>query len=355
MKRLKTMKVKGLALMTVLLFCFSGILQAQKIAIIDAGSSGSRLYVYEVNSTAGQQIKLLFPANKEQKARSKGRALSSIANHPDSVRVFLDAMTSKFQTKNTDLYILATAGMRLKSETQAEAIYQKLREQGQMNGYQVKGAMTISGQYEGLYGWLAANYDHGNLKIKDSEQGKQLTCQDYPYGILEIGGASMQLAFVANEKSDDCLYRPGLNYIYSKSYLGGGVDQIFKNTKRKGKSYKFKLDLEDVSDQYKSHTLFMGLGIPVNNVIKGLDEQDQDLSYKKRINTYIKSLNDFEDTMKNYHPRINSHYVKWVSNNFDLNGKLIQPITDSSWTLGAALDILINKEEPQKYDHQLKN
>lgn len=37
---------------------------------------------------------------------------------------------------------------------------------------------------------------------------------------------------------------------------------------------------------------------------------------------YIKSLNDFENTMKNYHPRINSHYVKWGSDQFDLNGKL---------------------------------
>ena len=113
--------------------------------------------------------------------------------------------------------------------------------------------------------------------------------------------------------------------------------------------------MEDISDQYPNHALFMGLGIPVNNVIKGIDEQAAKIPYKKKIDNYIKSLNHFEDSMKNYHPRINSHYVKRVSRNFNLEGKLIQPITDSSWTLGAALDILINKETPQKFDHQLKN
>ena len=348
-------KVKGLTLMTVLLFCFAGFLHAQKIAIIDAGSSGSRLFVYEVNTSGDQKINLVFPITPAQKKSAKGRALSSIANHPDSVRVFLENMTSKFQSDNTGLYILATAGMRLKPEAQAEAIYEKMRNQGTVNGYEVKGAMTISGQYEGLYGWLAANYDHGNIKVKETDSGHQLTCQDYPYGILEIGGASMQLAFITDTKGKDCIYRPGLNYIYSKSYLGGGVDQIFKNTKKKWYGYKFDLYLEDVSDHFKKHTLFMGLGIPVNNVIKGINEQDQRFSYNKRINFYIKSLRGIEDTMKNYHPYINSHYIKWVWDNLNLEDKLIQPINDSSWTLGAALDILINKEAPERYNHQLKN
>lgn len=76
----------------------------------------------------------------------------------------------------------------------------------------------------------------------------------------------------------DCLYRLGLNYIYTKSYLGGGVDQIFKNSKRKG---KFTLNVENVSNKYQSNTWFMGLDIPINNVVKGTNEQDHLKSYKK--------------------------------------------------------------------------
>lgn len=353
-KDVKT-KLRGLIILFGLLFVSSGIVYAQKIAIIDAGSSGSRLFVYEIDQSESPKIQLLFPITPEQKKVAKGRALSTVANHTDSIRVFLEGMTGKYPCEQTGIYVLATAGMRLKPAAQAEAIYEKIRNLDTVNGYQVKDAMTISGRYEGLYGWLAANYDHGNIDVKRTNTSCELAYTDYPHGILEIGGASMQLAFTTNNKSKDCLYRPGLNYIYSKSYLGGGVDQIFQKTKRKGKGYKFRLSVENVSDQYQSNTWFLGLGIPVNNVIKGTNEQDQNKSYKKRINAYIKSLNDFEDTMRNYHPRINAHYVKWVSENFNLNGKLIQPITDSSWTLGAALDILINKEAPEKYDHQLKN
>lgn len=348
-------KLKGLVLFTVLLFVFSGIVSAQKVAIIDAGSSGSRLFVYEVSQSSTPKIELVFPITPEQKKIAKGRPLSSIANHTDSVRVFLDTMTACYPSEFTGIYILATAGMRLKSEVQAEAIYSKLRNLGTINGYKVKDAMTISGQYEGLYGWLAANYDHGNIHVKEDKKGYELTYTDYPHGILEIGGASMQLAFRTNGKGEDCLYRPGLNYIYSKSYLGGGVDQIFKNSKRKGKGYKFQLAIENVSDLYQSNTWFMGLGIPVNNVIKGTNEQVEKKSYTKKIKAYIHSLDGFKDSFKNYHPRINSHYVKWISEKLDLDARLIQPITDSSWTLGAALDILINKETPQKYNHQLKN
>ena len=355
MRKIVNTKLKGLVALAVLLVAFSGVVSAQRVAIIDAGSSGSRLFVYEVVQSETPSIQLLFPLTPEQKKVAKGRALSSVANQTDSVRVFLEGMTAKFQSEQTGIYILATAGMRLKSETQAEAIYDKLRNLGTVNGYHIEGAMTISGQYEGLYGWLAANYDHGNIDVERTDSGNQLTYTDYPHGILEIGGASMQLAFSTTTNGKNCLYRPGLNYIYTKSYLGGGVDQIFKNSKRKGKGYKFELALEDVSNQYQSNTWFMGLGIPVNNVIKGISAQDQRISYKKRINTYIKSLNEFKDTKQNYHPRINSHYIKWVSEHLNLNNKLVQPFKDSSWTLGAALDILINKKAPEKYDHQLRN
>ena len=352
MKELVSIKMKVLTLATLMLVCFSGMLQAQKVAIIDAGSSGSRLFVYEVNLTGQKKISLLYPTNPQQKSEAKGRALSSIVSHTDSVRVFLESMTAKYPCEKIDLYVLATAGMRLKPKAHADSIYNMMKEQPAVNGYSVKAAMTISGQYEGLYGWLAANYDHGNIGFTSSATQNSFTYTGTPCGILEIGGASMQLAFTTETPNDDCLSRPGLNHIYCKSYLGGGVDQIFKNTKQTRRGYKFKLDVENVSKLYGDNATFMGLGIPVNNVLKGIDEQKDKKSYKKKIKAYIRSLNDFEDTMKNYHPRINSHYVKWVSKNFKLDGKLIQPKTDSSWTIGAAIDILVNNEQPEEFNHQ---
>ena len=349
MKKNLSLKARFFAFF-LLLVGMAQVLFAQKVAIIDAGSSGSRLFIYEINVDGTKKVNLLYPLNAQQKSASKGKALSKIANHTDSVKVFLHDMTSKYQCDSIDLYILATAGMRLKPKAQADSIYAKMMQQHDINGYYVKSAMTISGQYEGLYGWLAANYDNGRIGFSKSGTQKSLKYTGEPCGILEIGGASMQLAFPTEESHPDCLTRPGINHIYCKSYLGGGVDQIFLNTK-KGKRYKFHLKLDDVSDLYGENMSFWGLGIPVNNVINGIAEQEQKKTYKKKINAYIKSLNDFEDSMKNYHPRINSHYIKWVSKKMDLNGKLVSPNTDSSWTVGAAIDIIINKVTPEGFDH----
>ena len=352
MKRFFNFKTKTLAMAMVFLAGFSEVMLAQKVAIIDAGSSGSRLFVYEVDAKGSHKVNLVYPANKEQKAKSKGRALSTIVNHSDSVRIYLENMTAGHQCDSIDLYILATAGMRLQPKAQADDIYEKLMQQPAINGYYVRGAMTITGQYEGLYGWLAANYDHGKVGINSTATSQSLKFIGEPYGILEIGGASMQLAFTTEEKSEDCLTRPGLNNIYCKSYLGAGVDQVYKRTPKDKKRYrKFDVKLEDVSDQYGDHTTFLGLSIPVNNVLKGMAEQTHKRTFKGKIKAYVKSLKDFEDSMKNYHPRMNSHYIKWVFKELDMKNRISQPDTDSSWTIGAALDIMINKIAPEKFDH----
>ena len=351
MKKSFNLKVQSFALSALLFISGAVSASADKVAIIDAGSSGSRLFIYDINADAQEKIKLLYPIGKEQKKKSKGRPLSSVANHPDSVQVFLQQMTDNYHCDSIDLYILATAGMRLKPKAQADAIYDKLEALPLTNGYSVKGAMTISGQYEGLYGWLAANFENGKLDFKENGNQPTLTYVGAPFGILEIGGASMQIAFKSDKDHANCVSRPGIGKIYTKSYLGGGVDQIFKNTP-KGRKYKFDLDLDtDFIKLYGEDTKFLGLGIPVNNVIKGVKEQTHKRTYRGKINAYIKSLKHVVDTPQNYHPRINSYYIKWVSNKWKLNDRLISPEKDASWTIGAAIDIVINKVKPEAFDH----
>ena len=334
---------------------FFGLLSAEKIAIIDAGSSGSRLYVYDIDANSHDNVRLLFPIGKKQKPLSRGRALSSVANHPDSVQVYLNQMTENFKGDSINLYIFATAGMRLKSASTADSIYYQLEHTPLTNGYKVKSAMTISGQYEGLYGWLAANFENGFIGFSSSVSTPMLTYIGTPHGIVEIGGASMQVAFKANSQHSRCLYRPGLGYVYSISYLGGGVDQIYKHT-ASGKKYNFNLDLKpEINGLYNKQTKFLGLGKPINKVLEGLDDQKRKKTYKGKMKGYLKSLKHFVDTPENYHPRMTAHYVKWISDELGLDGKIISPKEDATWTIGAAIDIAIHRITPEKYDAKLKN
>ena len=348
MKKLLKGQIKAFGLTTILLLSIANMLSAQKIAIIDAGSSGSRLYVYEIEKSNGD-FTVLYPT-PEQEASSKGRALSSVANHNDSVNVFLTTMTSKYNRKDTTeqipLYILATAGMRMQPKAKVDSIYEKMnRQKAELNGFRLDTAMTISGRYEGFYAYIAANYKNGKLKFKASSPENSLTASTTTYGILEIGGASMQIAFAVDEPCDQCVSREGL-HIYSKSYLGGGVDQIYNKNKDKI-TPAFTVNLDCADNLYGENLQFFGLGKPIEVVLDGAESNSV-----SALKSYANSL-PRNDSEKNYHPWINAHYITWVMESLKLDEKLMIVKTKSDWTEGAALDILINKKKPEGFDYDL--
>lgn len=350
MKRLLKRQAKVLALTTILLLSIANVLSAQKIAIIDAGSSGSRLYVYEIDKNSGD-LTMLYPT-PEQEAYSKGRALSSVANHSDSISVFLTTMTSKYDRKDTTeqipLYILATAGMRMQPKGKTDSIYEKMnRQTTELNGFRLDTAMTISGRYEGFYAYVAANYKKGNLKLDPSTPEISFASSTKTYGILEIGGASMQIAFAVDEQCGNCITREGLR-IYSKSFLGGGVDQIYNKNKDK-EIPDFTVNLDSVSNLYGKDLQFLGLGKPVGIVLGGANRNSV-----SALSSYANSL-PRNDSEKNYHPWINAHYITWVIESLNLDEKLMISETKSDWTEGAALDILINQKQPEGFDYENEN
>ncbi len=350
MKKLLECQAKALALTTILLLSIANTLSAQKVAIIDAGSSGSRLYVYEIEKSSGD-FTILYPS-PEQEANSKGRALSSIANHSDSVRVFLSTMTSKYNRKDTveqiPLYILATAGMRMLPKAKVDSIYEKINSQtAELNGFRLDTAMTISGRYEGFYAYIAANYKNGKLKFNTSVPENSFTSAPAPYGILEIGGASMQIAFAVDEQCENCISRGGV-HIYSKSYLGGGVDQIYKKNKDKT-TPDFSVSLDGVGDLYGEQPQFLGLGKPIGVLLDAAK-----VNSVSALTSYANSL-PRNDSEKNYHPWINARYITWVIESLNLDEKLVTLKTKSDWTEGAALDILVNQEKPEGFDYEKVN
>ncbi|XP_005317462.2 ectonucleoside triphosphate diphosphohydrolase 3 isoform X2 [Ictidomys tridecemlineatus] len=175
--------------------------------VLDAGSSRTTVYVYQ------------WPAEKENntgvvsqtfKCSVKGSGISSYGNNPqDAPKAFEDCMLKvKGQVPehlhgSTRIYLGATAGMRLlrlQNETAANEVLASIQNYFKSQPFDFRGAQIISGQEEGVYGWISANYIMGNFLEKNlwhmwvHPHGVETT------GALDLGGASTQISFVAEEK-----------------------------------------------------------------------------------------------------------------------------------------------------------
>lgn len=339
--------MKAFALAVLLLVSFTGALAQQKIAIIDAGSSGSRLYVYEIGQD-GKSVDTLC-------SQKLNKPLSKVTVHQDSVLKYLEEMTGLYKAKekdSIDLYVLATAGMRYEPKEKADSIYRFMKDKASsIRQFRLKGATTISGRYEGLYAWIALNYDYKIPGVVTSVTEKPLIeTADSTYGIIEIGGASMQITFAAPQgmtpPEKDCISRNGFSRIYSKSYLGGGVDKIYEAFRDGHAGTDYSTGCEGVKNLPKlsgMNMTFYGLGTPIQLVVEGMK------THKTR-EAYMGTLKATDK----YHPVSNAHYILWLAGQLEKDILDIKkPDTEVSWTKGAALDIVINGERPEafSYDH----
>lgn len=192
--------------------------------IIDAGSTGSKLHVFQYDDSSS------VPEIKDLLSESVKPGISSFADHPENVgeslKKLLDDATQVIQKNNTDvkttdINILATAGMRLLPEDKQKAIYANLVNYIKCNyQFHIATIDTISGKMEGLYSWLDINYLQGNFQMLQPT-----------VGTIDMGGASTQIAFATSDEShpeDEVeLNLNNKRYIvFSKSFLGFGQDQV---------------------------------------------------------------------------------------------------------------------------------
>ncbi|CRK27583.1 hypothetical protein BN1723_013986 [Verticillium longisporum] len=100
----------------------------------------------------------------------------------------------------TPIYLMATAGMRLLPKTKQQELLQSMCTYLRDNtDFSLPDCNTniqvISGETEGLYGWLGTNYLLGGF---DEPQNHQHGQGHHTYGFLDMGGASAQIAFAPN-------------------------------------------------------------------------------------------------------------------------------------------------------------
>ncbi|ESQ35391.1 hypothetical protein EUTSA_v10007501mg [Eutrema salsugineum] len=200
--------------------------------VIDAGSSGTRAHVFRYwLESSGKPV---FDFGKENYASLKlNPGLSSYADNPEEASVSLKELVEfakgrvpKRMLKNSDIRLMATAGMRLLQETVQEQILEVTRGVLRSSGFRFRDewASVISGSDEGMYAWVVANYALGSLG------GDPLQTT----GIIELGGASAQVTFVSSEPVPPELSRTitygNVSYkIYSHSFLHYGQDAAQKD------------------------------------------------------------------------------------------------------------------------------
>lgn len=196
-------------------------------AVVDAGSSGSRLFLYK-SAPSGSFINI---QTMLEEAPKSVKGLSSFVNTPaqagpEEIQPLINIL-SAYLTEHgipksqVPVYALATAGMRMLEQTDPTAvtrIYQSVATTLSSSGYMAKQVGTILGQNEGLYAWADANYLKGNFQNNSATSG-----------IVEVGGASAQIAFATSSAGNPNVINKTINgvmySVFSVSYLGLGQNE----------------------------------------------------------------------------------------------------------------------------------
>lgn len=227
--------------------------------ILDAGSSGTRVHVYRwldnviARSNANETQLRSLPSIQTHSEWTKKihPGISSYGQKPyligpDYLRTLLEHaldVVPGHSVQDTPIFLLATAGVRLLPAPLRDELMEQICTYIRTSSRFLLSdcdlyIQVISGETEGLYGWIAANYLVGALDTPvEHEHGKG----HHTYGFLDMGGASAQIAFAPNvteaEKhaNDLTLVRlrtidgRGIEHrVFVTSWLGFGVNEARK-------------------------------------------------------------------------------------------------------------------------------
>ncbi|XP_019717531.1 ectonucleoside triphosphate diphosphohydrolase 7-like [Hippocampus comes] len=188
--------------------------------VVDCGSSGSRVFVYYWPPHNGNphtllDIRQMRDLDRQPVVKKIKPGISSLATSPTSASDYLypllgfaAAHVPQNKHKETPLYILCTAGMRLLPESQQVAILDDLVSDVPLDFdflFSRSHAEVISGKQEGVYAWIGINFVLGRFDHADDEdstvevtagsQHQRPISRRRTVGIMDMGGASLQIAY----------------------------------------------------------------------------------------------------------------------------------------------------------------
>ncbi|XP_036953151.1 ectonucleoside triphosphate diphosphohydrolase 7-like [Acanthopagrus latus] len=188
--------------------------------VVDCGSSGSRVFVYYWPPHNGNphtllDIRQMKDRDRKPVVKKIKPGISTLAKTPAEASDYLHPLLSfaaahvpKNKHKETPLYILCTAGMRLLPESVQAAILEDLVTDVPLEFdflFSRSHAEVISGKQEGVYAWIGINFVLGRFEHADEEdatvevttgsQNQRPISRRRTVGIMDMGGASLQIAY----------------------------------------------------------------------------------------------------------------------------------------------------------------
>ena len=182
----------------------------KNIAVVNAGSSGSRLFVYQYSPDPVTDI----PVIKQETSNEQKVGIQDVSS--DNLDQYLEKLFSKTNKKNiNNIYFYSTAGMRKTAPDQRaslnKTIKKWLKDKFPLSDIDVQ---TIPGQEEALYAWLALNYKNKSLHSQGDTQG-----------VLDMGGVSTQIVYEVSDKGSYTVKIKNRTYkLETASFLGLGLD-----------------------------------------------------------------------------------------------------------------------------------
>ncbi|XP_020636005.3 ectonucleoside triphosphate diphosphohydrolase 4 isoform X3 [Pogona vitticeps] len=246
--------------------------------MVDCGSSGSRIFVYWWPRHNGNphdllDIKQMRDKNRKPVVMKIKPGISEFATSPEKVSDYIFPLLNfaaehvpRAKHKETPLYILCTAGMRILPESQQKAILEDLLTDIPVHFdflFSDSHAEVISGKQEGVYAWIGINFVLGRFEHTEDEddalvevhipgsENKEAIVRKRTVGILDMGGVSTQIAYEVPKTEEvaknllaefnlgcDAHQTEHVYRVYVATFLGFGgnaarqryVDSIFTNT-----------------------------------------------------------------------------------------------------------------------------
>jgi len=196
----------------------------QHALMIDAGSQGTRLHLYEFKQRilehrhevqhAIEGKKLSFPTTDsrwtsrlkpgldyfayiEDIENMKRQLVSYLGPLIDFAKQTLEAKEDSWS--DYPIYLKATGGLRSLPRPYRLRLVEEVRNLFSDKAFnpfffEIEHARVISGEEEAIYGWTAVNFVKGTL-IRNSEGYGSVLGPNVTYGMLEMGGASTQIAY----------------------------------------------------------------------------------------------------------------------------------------------------------------